>query len=129
MSDERTGSGSESPSPGAVLQEIDSDLNIFALANGLDLYRDPEDRPARVLEWYGDQMERRIVLTPVAGRSARGLDLAIGAESRREGRRHLLSRPFRTGVAPGELRDTLPRAIDAANALTRAEVESEGRPR
>jgi hypothetical protein len=110
-----------------VLQEIDPDLNIFALANGVDLLRDA-DPPARVLEWYRDGMDRRVVVTPAAGDSG-GVDLAVQAEARGDAGRRRLTHPFQAGAAPGQLREVLPRAVDACNALARADVEREGQAR
>ena len=73
-------------------------------------------------------MERRIHIA-VAGTSPEGgVDLAVGAGARRESDRvklHLL-RPFREGVAPGELKGLLPEAIEASNALTRDDVDRDG---
>lgn len=121
MSDERS-----------VLEDIDADLTIFALANGLDLLRASESRESRVLEWYSEKMERRIVLTPTdaatPGAPTGALDISIAAEARIDGGKRELRRDFRTAVAPGELKTVLPTAIDAGNALTRDEVEAEGRP-
>ena len=123
----------DSSRTGGVLSEIDPDLTIFALANGLDLLRDPDGHPARVLEWYSEKMERRIVLTPAGGPSSGGpagaLDVAVAAEARLDGAKRELRRSFRTAVAPGQLKATLPEAIEAGNALTRSEVEAEGHPR
>ncbi len=128
MSQEPTGPGGEEQPAGSVLQEIDSDLNIFALANGTDLLRDPAGRPERIFEWYRDGMERHIIVTPAADSPDGAIDLAVGARLRQDGAYRSLRRPFRASVAPGELRAALPLAIDAANELTRDAVESEGEP-
>jgi hypothetical protein len=112
-----------------VLEEIDPDLNIFALANGLDLLRDPGDRPARVLEWYREQMERRLVLTPSAEAPDTAVDVELHVEARVDGQRRLLSRGFLEATPPGELREALPRAVEACNALDKADVEREGTTR
>ena len=115
--------------PGAgretALQAIDPELNIFALANGVDLLRESE---RRVLEWYRDGMERRIHIEPSGDG---GVDLAIGAGARRESDRARLDlvRAFRDGVAPGQLKGLLPEAIEAANALTRQDVDRDGSER
>jgi hypothetical protein len=127
MSDEAAGPPAGDDPGGAVLREIDSDLNIFALANGLDLYRDPGGGRARVLEWYRDGMERRIHLTPSSEQSGT-VDLAVGALARREGVKIELRRPFQAGVATSRLRTVLPQAIDGGNALARDQVEREGTP-
>jgi hypothetical protein len=127
MSDETAGSAAGDDPGGAVLREIDPDLNIFALANGLDLFRDPGGAPARVLEWYRDGMERRIHLTPSSVRAG-ALDVAVGALARREGVKIELRRPFQAAVAPSRLRTVLPQAIEGGNALARDQVEREGTP-
>lgn len=122
MSEERAGPGGGA----AVLQEIDPDLNIFALANGLDLLREPE---GRVLEWYRDGMERRIHIAPSRESPDGAVDLEIGAGARRESDRVklYLRREYRDGVAPGELKGLLPEAIEASNALTRGDMDRDGR--
>lgn len=129
MSHDPRGSGADTRPPGGVLAEIDADLNIFALANGLDLLRDPDGRPARVLEWYREQMERRLVLTPAAQAPETAVDIELNVEARVDGQKRLLSRGFLEATAPGDLRASLPRAIDACNALGRADVEREGTTR
>ena len=101
------------------MQEIDPDLTLFALAEALDLHRDEDGGPNRVLEWYRDGMERRIVLRPAAATPDGGLDVEVVAVVTIEGDRHWTRRPLREGIAPGELRTVLPKALEAANALTR----------
>lgn len=125
MSQEHGGSGAGRES---ALQAIDPELNIFALANGVDLMREPQ---RRVLEWYREGMERRIHIEPSGDVPAGGVDLAVGAGARRESDKVRLDlvRAFREGVAPGELRGLLPEAIEAANALTREDVDRDGSER
>lgn len=129
MTDELAGAGAEGSQPEGVLQEIDSSLNIFALANGLDLFRDPDGSPARMLEWYRDGMERRIHVVAAATSPSGALDLEVSAIARHEGTKLELRRGFRTAVAPGQMKAALPEAIEAANGLTRADVERDGSPR
>ena len=117
MGDERRDEGVDSG--GEAFAGVDVDLNIFALANGMDLYRDHTDPPDRVLEWFRDGLERRIHLRPA---SAGSLDMEVAALGKFDGRRMARRAPFRTSVAAGELRGLLVEAIDAANALRRDEL-------
>lgn len=110
----------------SVLRQIDSDLTIFALANGLDLRRD-EDPPARTLTWYRDGMDRRIVLTPADASDPGAVDVAVESEARVGPERRALRRPFREATELAALRALLPEAVDCCNDLTRDEVEREGR--
>ena len=111
----------------SVLRQIDSDLNIFALANGLDLVRSDEGPPARILTWYRDGMDRRIVLTPAGGANPGAVDVSVESEARMGPERRALRRSFREGARAAELRALLPQAVDCCNDLTRDEVEREGR--
>ncbi len=95
-----------------VPQGLDEILNIFALANSIDLVQGEERN--RVLEWYRDRGARRIHLIPGEGSS---YDLDVAAEFTLEGVRREVRDRFRSGVAAGELRALLVEAIDAANAL------------
>lgn len=97
-----------------LLRALDPDLNIFALANGVDLLHDEGGGPNRVLEWFSEGMERRIHLDP-SGPGA--VDLDIAARGRRGAGPPLRVR-FETGVTATVLKPTLGRAVDAANALT-----------
>lgn len=112
----RDGTG---PQPSRVPQGLDEVLNIFALANSVDLIHG-EGRD-RVLEWYRDRGTRRIHL--MCG-DASSFDLDIAAEFSGGGARHEVRERFRTGVAAGEIKGLLVEAIDAANALV-ARGESE----
>lgn len=115
----------------APLLEIDPELNIYALANGLDLLKNVSGQPGRTLEWYRDRLERRIRIV------ARGGDpplyaLQVGASGREEGvplevlRTVLDDAPFdelRAG-----LRGLVAEAVDRANALTRDELTTSAGP-
>lgn len=117
MGDERRDEGVGSG--GDALAGVDVDLNIFALANGMDLFRDHTDPPDRVLEWFRDGLERRIHLRPAA---AGTLDMEVAALGKIDGERRARRTSFRSSVATGELRGLLVEAIDAANALRRDEL-------
>ena len=105
-----------------VLQSLDTDLNIYALANGMELLRDRVEAPDRVLTWYSDGAERQIVIRPAAGSEAVDVHVGVGGGGPHH-RPPERTEPFRTGVAPGELRRLLDDATTAANALARPERE------
>lgn len=100
------------PTPSRVPQGLDEILNIFALANSVDLLRGQGQD--RVLEWYRDRGTRRIHLTPGEGA---GFEVDVAAEFSRDGSRHEIRDRFRAGVAAGELKAILIEAIEAANDL------------
>lgn len=105
------------------LLEIDSELNIFSLANGLDLLKNRSDAPDRVLEWYRDGMERRIVIR-VEGPER--LSVSVGASTKRGGVRRAALVPLGDAVSPAELKErlrpTLAEGIEAANSLAEADL-------
>lgn len=110
----------------APLEAIDSELNIFALANGLDLYRNVSDRPDRVLEWYREGMERRIVLRAEAPDR---YVVRVGATRRRQGvetsTEAELSSPLTAQELADGLRPLLAEGIDRANGLGQADLSDE----
>lgn len=90
--------------------EIDPTLNVFALANGMDLKKDPA---ARRLEWYSDGCERGIVISVQDAERFR-VDVAMwsrGSEEAEE-RTELASE-----LAASDVTRLLHSAIDAANGL------------
>ena len=108
-----------------VLNTLDSELNIFALANGMELIRDRSGSPDRVLTWYSDGAERQIIVTAHAAQPEGAVDVRVGV-----GGGGLDHRPpeatesFREGIAPGELRKLLEEAVTSANNLIRPEKSS-----
>jgi len=107
-----------------LLEQIDPDLNIFALANGLDLYRDRSDRPDRVLEWYRDGLLRRVRIVAV---EADRLDVHFGAARRLTGDGPHGWWPLEEGL-PGEelassFRSLLAEAVARANDVTRDDLD------
>ncbi|MGD2068246.1 MAG: hypothetical protein PVI57_06130 [Gemmatimonadota bacterium] len=109
-----------------VLLSVDSVLNIFALANGLDLFRNQSEVPDRTLEWYREGMERRILIR------AEGPDrfvITVAASRRRGGVPIEASRPLRPALGADELREglrtLLAEGVDAANGLTEADLPTE----
>ncbi|NNF39166.1 MAG: hypothetical protein HKO98_16440 [Gemmatimonadetes bacterium] len=106
----RPAGGGEAP----PLDAVDPVLNVFALANGMDLHRDRFDPPDRVLAWFRNGLERLIHLRPATGGTIT-VDLAAGPWGDRDaGRRVSLGDP----VPAADLKARLPEAVEAANALT-----------
>lgn len=95
-----------------VRQGLDEVLNIFALANSIELVRG--DERDRVLEWYRDRGTRRIHLLRGDPSS---FDVDVTAEFTVKGVRREVRDRFRSGVDQGEIRALLAGAVDAANAL------------
>ena len=93
-------------------QGLDEVLNIFALANSIDLVQG--DGRDRVLEWYRDRGTRRIHLVPG---DASSFDVDVAAEFTVSGVRREVRSRFRSSVAEGEIRALLVEAVDGANAL------------
>ncbi len=98
-----------------MLPGVDEIINIFALANSVELIRDSDADDSRTLEWYRDGGPRRIHIQ-VAGEAS--LDVDVAAERGSGDASVEIRERFRAGVAVGELRTLLVEAIDAANALT-----------
>lgn len=103
-----------------VLQTLDSDLNIYALANGMELIRNRGGVEGRVLTWYSDRAERQILISAASGEAANAVNVLIGVGG--GGLQHKppeATQSFREGIAPGELRKLLDEAVQKANALVR----------
>ena len=117
------GSDGERGEMEAPLLDIDPELNIFALANGLDLLRNQSRLPDRTLEWYRDGMERRIRLTAEAADRFR---VTVEASRRKNGEPLLATAELRAAVTAAELSDELrsllAEGVEAANALTRDDL-------
>lgn len=92
------------------LRDIDGKLTVFALANGMDLLKDPG---ARRLEWFRDGLEREIRVEPDG---AGGLSIRVAAWPFGE-RGRVTERIHADAVPRGALPRALEAAIDAANAL------------
>jgi hypothetical protein len=123
MADTFDGTDGEWQQLEAPLQDVDPELNIFALANGLDLLKNRSDAPDRTLEWYRDGMERRIGIraeasgrfrvTVEASRKENGDTLVAAAD---------LSGPLTAEELRAGLRTLLSDGIEAANGLTRDDL-------
>lgn len=107
--------------PGPALATLDPKLNVFALANGMDLRPEGD---ARVLEWYRDGLDRRIRLEPDVG-AARFAVRAVGALATR-GRRAeavvTVESALRVEEIAARFPELLAGAVDAANAMTREDL-------
>ena len=105
----------------APFLDIDPELNIYALANGLDLLKNTTGRPDRTLEWYRDRMERRVRIVADGGSPAR-YSVQVGASRKEEGvPMEVLATLL--GAASfddlrSRLRGLLAEAVDRANELT-----------
>jgi hypothetical protein len=125
MTEQDTRDGRDAGGDEAPLLEIDARLNVYALANGLDLLKNASGAPDRTLEWYRDGMARRIRLVATGGAPAR-VALQAGASRKKEGKRRETWVPVRDGIAPEEILEDptgiLEDAIRRADALTRDDL-------
>lgn len=95
---------------GGPFDGIDSNLTVFALANGLDLAKGDDFRR---LEWFSEGLERCIVIA--ADGSG---DFSVAVRCWRSGRPESASEaPVAGGLSVEEIREALPGAIDAANEM------------
>lgn len=100
---------------GGRFDGIDSNLTVFALANGLDLVRS-DDR--RRLEWFSEGLERAVLIEAVDG------GFRVRALTWRSGKPEVRSeRPVADALPADELRAALSGAIDTANGLAAPEPE------
>jgi hypothetical protein len=117
----------------APLVDIDPVLNVFALANGLDLFRNQRGRADRVLEWYRDGMERRICITAEEGSASDGGSrwaVYVEASRRSGGVTTSARRDLERGAAFDEIRDRL-RAlladgVERANEIDEKDLSANG---
>lgn len=83
-------------------------LNVFALANGMDLAKDDPGR--RVLSWYREGLERGIVIEADASGA-----LAIAAAAwKTNDEASRVSAPVRDGMSDEELANSLGTVLEAA---------------
>ena len=103
---------------GGRFDDIDSNLTVFALANGLDLSR---NAGSRVLEWFSEGLERSIVIEVTAtGFRVRAATWPSEAPAVRS------EVTLHDDLSPEELRSALSGAIDAANALEAPGTDPDG---
>ena len=123
MTREFGGSEEEGATLEAPLLELDSTLNIFALANGLDLVKNEGAIPDRVFGWYRDGMERRMGLRMEAPRK---VTLWVEARKKRDGIPHRAVRTLRDRVEADALREeiraALAEGIERGNGITEDEL-------
>lgn len=95
---------------GGHFEAIDSNLTVFALANGLDLAKAEAHRR---LEWFSEGLERGIVIEVGGGG---GYDVRVMTwRSGRTGSR--TERVLAEGLSVTDLRTMLSDAIETANSL------------
>lgn len=95
---------------GGGFDGIDSDLTVFALANGVDLAK---SEGVRRLEWFSEGLERGVVIE-----AGDGGTFTVVAMTWRSGRPELRAESrVSEGLSPAELRRALPDAIETANGL------------
>lgn len=113
----------------APFLDIDPELNIYALANGLDLLKNSSGRPDRTLEWYRDRMERRVRIVARAGPPPR-YAVQVGASRKEDGVPLEVLRTLLDGASFDDLknglRGLLAEAVDRANDLTRDQLGARG---
>lgn len=95
---------------GGRFDGIDSNLTVFALANGLDLAKGEDHRR---LEWFSEGLERGIVLSADDGG---GFDVHV-VSWRSGSPEHRVEAPVAEGLSADEVRDALSDAIETANGL------------
>lgn len=113
----------------APFLDIDPELNIYALANGLDLLKNTTDRPDRTLEWYRDRMERRVRIVADGGTPPH-YSVQVGASGKEQGATVEALATLLEGASFDDLRSRLrgllAEAIDRANDLTRDQLGPPG---
>lgn len=99
----------QSPGRGGF-DAIDARLNIFALANGMDLSKGPGFRR---LEWFTEGKERGILIEPDGDGSfrAKAITWSTGSDEIRDGA------SIGDGLSAQELVKRLDQAIETANGL------------
>ena len=100
------------------LEPLDPDLTIFALANGLDLERESQGAPCRILVWYREGLERSIRIDPAGDDAASVRIHARSGRSSAPGEVHRDLRPATPiGELTADLRKLLAEALERANGL------------
>lgn len=100
--------------PAGIFENVDPKLNIFALANGMNLVKEPEERR---LEWYRDRRERGIVIRGSAGGGISVAALSWDTGRREDALRKTVHEDLRPDKLTQELSATLEEALTAANEL------------
>ena len=100
----------ESPADDGLFAAVDPTVNVFALANGLDLRR---EESSRRLEWYADGSERGVRIDPDEQGTFRIVALAWATDDPDA----LRSREIAAGLSEGRLAQALTTAVTTANTL------------
>lgn len=93
--------------PGAAFEILDPRLTIYALANGMDLNKEPS---ARRLEWYYDGMDRGITVEVTDG----GCLVVTALAWVRETSGSLRTRAWRADLTAEELAQSLSSVLEGA---------------
>jgi hypothetical protein len=99
---------------GNPFDAVDASLTIFALANGMDLVREPA---ARRLEWYRDGLDRGILLEAGPDGRLQATALAWNREEPGTPARSTPLDPMPADLPTRALTATLEEGLRAANAL------------
>ena len=107
--------------PPASMEAVDRKLNVFALANGMDLDRRGD---VRVIGWYRDGMERLVRLEPGEGEGTWAIRAAATADARTRGPEVVRTVEAALGVDDilARFKELFAGAVEAANA-----IDGEGR--
>jgi hypothetical protein len=101
--------------PADPMDDVDRKLNVYALANGMDL---EHHGATRVLAWHRDGLERRIRLEPGPGEGTWALRAAAIRDARRDdGTVRTLESSLAAGDLLARFGELLAGATEAANAL------------
>ena len=123
MADPRPAGGERRPT--APMEAVDRKLNVFALANGMDLHRRGD---VRVLGWYRDGMERVVRIEPGEGEGTWAIRAAASADTR--AREAEIVHTLESALAPDAILARFPElfagAMAAANAIDREGVQGRG---
>lgn len=106
--------GRQADDGGRSIEALEAKLNVYALANGMDLVRGPS---IRRLEWHRDGLERGILLE-IAEDGGLGLvALAWSFGDPASVKTAKIADALEAGAVLGDLSALLQRTLDAANAL------------
>ena len=92
-------------------EELDPRLTIFALANGMDLVKEPDSRR---LEWFSEGLERAI---RIQVEDADSFSLTVLSWKSRK-METLVEAPLTSGASTADVGNALNDAIESANGLT-----------
>ena len=109
----------------APFLDVDPKLNIYALANGLDLLKNHSGSPDRTLEWYREGMERRASIVAEGGSPPR-FSVWAAASRKQDGtplsaRRAVSATVDLEGIREG-LTELIEKAMEQADRISREEL-------